>query len=62
MCVQANAGDSRAVACVAGKVQELSYDHKPHNQSTHSIGLCPLLLKYIYMYNVHVVMHGRSRV
>lgn len=26
---QANAGDSRAIACVQGKVQELSHDHKP---------------------------------
>jgi protein phosphatase 2C family protein 2/3 len=28
----ANAGDSRAVACVAGRVKELSFDHKPYNQ------------------------------
>jgi protein phosphatase 2C family protein 2/3 len=28
----ANAGDSRAVACVAGRVKELSFDHKPYNK------------------------------
>ena len=26
-------GDSRAVACVDGAVQQLSYDHKPSNDS-----------------------------
>ncbi|CAI8020912.1 Probable protein phosphatase 2C T23F11.1 [Geodia barretti] len=31
----ANAGDSRAVACVAGRVKELSFDHKPYNQGLH---------------------------
>ncbi|XP_048481383.1 probable protein phosphatase 2C T23F11.1 isoform X5 [Plutella xylostella] len=27
----ANVGDSRAVACVAGRAESLSYDHKPNN-------------------------------
>ncbi len=30
VCVQANAGDSRAIACVGGCVRELSHDHKPN--------------------------------
>ena len=34
MLLQANAGDSRGVACVAGRAQELSHDHKPYNQGT----------------------------
>ncbi|XP_067663840.1 probable protein phosphatase 2C T23F11.1 [Haliotis asinina] len=28
----ANVGDSRAVACVAGEVEQLSFDHKPGNE------------------------------
>jgi len=28
----ANCGDSRALACVSGQVQELSFDHKPSNE------------------------------
>ena len=26
-------GDSRAIACVNGAVQQLSYDHKPGNEN-----------------------------
>lgn len=29
----ANAGDSRAIACINGKVEVLSLDHKPNNES-----------------------------
>ncbi|XP_061401933.1 probable protein phosphatase 2C T23F11.1, partial [Musca vetustissima] len=29
----ANAGDSRAVACINGKVETLSMDHKPNNEA-----------------------------
>lgn len=29
---QANVGDSRAIACVAGHVIPLSFDHKPSNE------------------------------
>jgi len=29
----ANAGDSRSVACIGGKAQGLSFDHKPQNPS-----------------------------
>lgn len=30
---QGNVGDSRAVACVAGEVEQLSFDHKPSNEA-----------------------------
>lgn len=29
---QANVGDSRAIACIAGHVSPLSFDHKPSNE------------------------------
>jgi len=29
---QGNVGDSRAIASVAGRVEELSFDHKPSNE------------------------------
>lgn len=29
----ANAGDSRAIACVNGRLETLSVDHKPNNES-----------------------------
>ena len=29
--LQGNVGDSRAIASVAGRVEELSFDHKPSN-------------------------------
>jgi len=32
LCVQGNVGDSRAIASVAGRVEELSFDHKPSNE------------------------------
>ncbi|XP_023214259.1 probable protein phosphatase 2C T23F11.1, partial [Centruroides sculpturatus] len=31
--LQGNVGDSRAVASVGGRVQQLSFDHKPSNES-----------------------------
>ncbi|XP_049836080.1 probable protein phosphatase 2C T23F11.1 isoform X1 [Schistocerca gregaria] len=31
--MQANVGDSRAVACIAGHVEPLSQDHKPNNEA-----------------------------
>jgi len=31
-CFQGNVGDSRAVASVSGRVEELSHDHKPNNE------------------------------
>lgn len=30
--LQGNVGDSRAIASVKGRVQELSFDHKPSNE------------------------------
>ena len=32
ICLQANIGDSRAIASVEGTVQQLSFDHKPNNE------------------------------
>ena len=32
MATQGNVGDSRAVASVAGEVEQLSFDHKPSNE------------------------------
>jgi len=29
---QGNVGDSRAIASVSGRVEELSFDHKPNNE------------------------------
>jgi len=31
-CGQGNVGDSRAVASISGRVEELSFDHKPSNE------------------------------
>lgn len=30
--MQANVGDSRAIACISGRVDPLSIDHKPSNE------------------------------
>ena len=43
--LQANAGDSRAIACVDGRVRELSHDHKPTlpgNCSCQAVGVIRL--------------------
>lgn len=38
--IQANCGDSRAVASVGGKVEELSFDHKPSNEGMEIQHVC----------------------